>query len=86
MRFVGASTATVDLGKGGEETGINFRKYKDFGGEAQEVKEFDGKSGLTATPATSALDPSSAKPFVHLDVDDDFITTRPVSPSLSLLK
>ncbi len=73
LRFVGAGTATADLGKDGAETGINFRKYAGFGGEAQEVKEFDGKSGLTTKPATSALDPKTAKPFIHLDVDDDFL-------------
>lgn len=79
-RFVGATSATADLGKGGEENGLYIRKYKNFGGEAQDVRTFAGKSGLTVTPATSILDPSTAKPFIHVDVDDDFIYNAPGVP------
>ena len=78
-RFVGATEASVDLGTG-IETGLNYRRYADFGGEAQKVSVFDGKSGLTTTPPTSALNPDSAKPFIYLDVDDDFLYDAPGVP------
>jgi len=79
-RFAGASSASVTLGANPVENGLNFRKYLNFGGEAQKITEVDGKSGLTATPPTSAFDPASSKPFIYLDVDDDFLYDAPGVP------
>ena len=80
LRFVGATSVSADLGKGGEEAGLNFRKYARFGGEPQTTSTFDGKSGLTTTPAISITDPNSARQFIYLDVDDDFIYNAPGIP------
>ncbi len=79
-RFSGATSASVTLGSSPVENGINFRKYTKFGGEAQAVTGFDDKSGLTTKPPVSALDPNSAKPFIYLDVDDDFLYDAPGVP------
>ncbi len=73
LRFTGATTVSADLSKDGEEAGINFRKYARFGGQTQKFVEADGRSGLTTTPAVSVLEPNTAKPFIYLDVDDDFL-------------
>ncbi len=79
-RFVGATSATAELGKDGEEAGLNFRKYARFGGEPQNTSEFDGKSGLTATPAISVFEPNTARQLIYLDVDDDFLYNAPGVP------
>ena len=79
-RFNGATSASVQLGEKGEEAGINFRKYARFGGETQKFYSNDAKQGLTTTPPVSALDPASGRPFVYLDVDDDFMYNLPNSP------
>ena len=79
-RFADTPSVSATLGANPLENGINFRKYANFGGAAQVVTEFDGKSGLTTKPPVSALDPNSAKPFIYLDVDDDFLYNAPGVP------
>ncbi len=79
-RFADANSVSVTLGKNPVENGIYFSKYANFGGVAQVVTDFDGKSGLTTKPPVSALDPNSARPFIYLDVDDDFMYDAPGVP------
>jgi len=79
-RFVGAASVSATFGKEPVENGVSFRKYAGFGGQAQTITAFDGKSGLTATPSTSVFDPYSARQSIYLDVDDDFLYDAPGVP------
>jgi len=79
-RFADAPSVSATFGKAPVENGINFRKYAGFGGESTTVSEFDGKSGLTATPPASVFDPFSARQWIYLDVDDDFLYNAPGVP------
>jgi len=79
-RFASAASVGATFGKQPVENGISFRKYAGFGGQAQTVTDFDGKSGLTATPSTSVFDPYSARQSIYLDVDDDFLYDAPGVP------
>lgn len=63
--------ATFDE-KDGEE-GLFWRKYADFGGVARQFQSRDGKKGLVTEAQRDIFDLLSAKPFIYLDVADDFM-------------
>lgn len=74
----GTSYAKVDevkatFAESGGEDGLFWRPFTRFGGMARHFDSFEGKSGLTTESQRDIMDLNSAKPFIYLDVADDFM-------------
>ena len=61
----------------GAEEGIYWRKYLNFGSMAQEFVKRGDREGLTTQAQRSILDLQSQKPFIYLDVAEDFLYNAP---------
>ena len=78
--YENAQTISAQLSPDGEENGIFWRKYSDFGSVADAFVVRDGRQGLTTQPQYNIFDLKSQKPFVYLDVADDFLYDAPGVP------
>jgi hypothetical protein len=63
--------ATFDETDG--EDGLLWRKYADFGGVARKFQSRDGQKGLVTEAQRDIFDLLSSRPFIYLDVADDFL-------------
>jgi hypothetical protein len=61
------------FGEKGIEDGLYWRPYSNFGGMAQDYRAYGGRPGLTTQAQRDILDLKSSKPFIYLDVADDFL-------------
>ena len=75
-----AQTVSAELAPDGEENGIFWRKYTSFGSVADAFVARDGRQGLTTQPQYNIFDLKSQKPFIYLDVADDFLYDAPGVP------
>jgi hypothetical protein len=55
------------------EQGIEWRKFAGFRGVAQKSVTMDGKTGLLAQYSRDIWNPANARPFIYLDVDDNYL-------------
>ena len=78
--YVGAQTVGAELSPDGVENGIYWRKYTNFGSVADAFVPRDGRQGLTTQPQRDIFDLKSQKPFIYLDVADDFLYDAPGVP------
>ena len=78
--FEGAQTVGTELSPDGAEQGIYWRRYTNFGSVADAFVNRDGRQGLTTQPQRDIFDLKSQKPFVYLDVADDFLYDAPGAP------
>ena len=80
MPYQNAATVSAELAPDGAENGIFWRKYGSFGLVADTFAARDGRQGLTTQPQTNIFDLKSQKPFIYLDVADDFLYDAPGEP------
>lgn len=80
MLYENAPTVSAELAPDGEENGIFWRKYGSFGLVADAFVARDGRQGLTTQPQYNIFDLKSQKPFIYLDVADDFLYDAPGEP------
>lgn len=78
--YADAQTVSAQLSPDGAEEGIFWRKYTTFGSVAEAFVDRDGRTGLTTQPQYNIFDLKSQKPFVYLDVADDFLYDAPGVP------
>ena len=78
--YADAATVSAQLNPDGAEDGIYWRKYANFGSVAQAFVTRDGRAGLTTQPQYDIFDLKSQKPFIYLDVADDFVYDAPGVP------
>jgi hypothetical protein len=71
--FANANELKATFSENGVEEGIFWRKFSNFGGMAQQFKTFDDRTGLTTQAQRDIFDLKSSKPFIYLDVADDFL-------------
>jgi hypothetical protein len=55
------------------EEGIAWRKFTTFRGVAQQNVTLDGRSGLKTEYSRNIWNPADAKPFIYLDVADEYL-------------
>ena len=75
-----AASVSAELSPDGAENGIFWRKYASFGSVADAFVARDGRQGLTTQPQYNIFDLKSQKPFIYLDVADDFLYDAPGVP------
>ena len=78
--YESAQSVSAELAPDGEENGIFWRKYATFGSVAEAFVARDGRQGLTTQPQYNIFDLKSQKPFIYLDVADDFLYDAPGVP------
>ena len=78
--YQNATSVSAELSPDGAENGIYWRKYASFGSVAEAFIARDGRQGLTTQPQYNIFDLKSQKPFVYLDVADDFLYDAPGEP------
>ena len=78
--YADAASVSAQLSPDGAENGLYWRKYANFGSVAQTFLPRDGRRGLTTQPQLNIFDLKSQKPFVYLDVADDFLYDAPGVP------
>lgn len=78
--YENAQTVSAELSPDGAENGIFWRKYATFGSVAEAFVAREGRKGLTTQPQYNIFDLKSQKPFVYLDVADDFLYDAPGVP------
>ncbi len=71
--FAGRDEVTATFGPTGGEDGLFWRTYSGFGGMAQKYDKSGGQTGLSTEAQRDIFDLKSAKPFIYLDVADDFL-------------
>lgn len=76
-KFAGASEIRASFATDGIEDGLYWRKYLNFGGMAERFVKRDEREWLTTQAQRSILDLQSQKPFIYLDVTDDFLYNAP---------
>ncbi|MDQ3814911.1 MAG: hypothetical protein M3347_13285, partial [Armatimonadota bacterium] len=57
----------------GGEAGLNWRRYRDFRGMANKLTTLDGRSGLRTEISRDVYNPGEGRPFIFLDVADDYM-------------
>ncbi len=57
----------------GSEAGIEWRKFASFRGAAQPAQDRDGRWGLRTEFSRDIWNPAAAKPFIYLDIDDNYL-------------
>ncbi len=62
----------VTPGTTGEE-GISWRKFATFRGVARDTVNLDGKNGLKTEFSRNVWNPAAGKPFIYLDIDDNYL-------------
>lgn len=62
----------VASGAEGEE-GITWRKFATYRGVARETVSLDGRTGLKTEFSRNVWNPAAGKPFIYLDVDDNYL-------------
>lgn len=55
------------------EAGIEWRKFAEFRGVAQPAQSSDGRWGLRTEFSRDIWNPAAGKPFIYLDVDDNYL-------------
>lgn len=80
MPYQNVQSVSAELAPDGIENGIFWRKYATFGSVADAFVTRDGRQGLTTQPQYDIFDLKSQKPFIYLDVADDFIYDAPGVP------
>ena len=80
MPYQNVQSVSAELAPDGLENGIFWRKYASFGSVADTFVTRDGRQGLTTQPQYDIFDLKSQKPFVYLDVADDFLYDAPGVP------
>ncbi len=80
MPYENASSVSAELAPDGAENGIFWRKYATFGSVAEAFVTRDGRKGLTTQPQYDIFNLKSQKPFIYLDVADDFLYDAPGVP------
>ncbi len=78
--YENVQTVSAELAPNGAENGIFWRKYGSFGSVAEVFVEREGRQGLTTQPQYNIFDLKSQKPFVYLDVADEFLYDAPGVP------
>ena len=78
--YADVQTVSAQLSPDGAENGVYWRKYANFGSVADAFFTRDGRKGLTTQPQHDIFDLKSQKPFVYLDVADDFLYDAPGVP------
>ncbi len=78
--YADATTVQTQLSPDGVEDGIFWRKYASFGSVADAFVTRDGRKGLTTQPQRDIFDLKSQKPFIYLDIADDFLYDAPGVP------
>ena len=78
--YQNAQVINAELSPDGAENGIFWRKYTSFGSVAETFVNREGRKGLTTQPQLNIFDLKSQKPFVYLDVADDFLYDAPGVP------
>ena len=78
--YADAQTVSAQLSADGAEDGIYWRKYANFGSVADLFVVRNGQQGLTTQPQLDIFNLKSQKPFVYLDVADDFLYDAPGVP------
>ncbi|HVF11230.1 MAG TPA: stalk domain-containing protein [Abditibacteriaceae bacterium] len=68
------------FGASGGETGLRWRKYADFRGAASKVIEIEGRSGLVTEVSRDPYNPGAGRPYIFMDVDDDYMYFAPGVP------
>ena len=81
MPYQNVQSVSAELAPDGLESGIFWRKYASFGSVADTFVARDGRQGLTTQPQYDIFDLKSQKPFIYLDVADDFIYDAPGVPA-----
>ncbi len=71
--FAGRDTVTANFGPTGGEDGLFWRAYANYGGMAQEYGSSGGQTGLMTQAQRDIFNLNSARPFIYLDVADDFL-------------
>jgi len=61
------------------ESGLNWKKYAYFRGEAQPVS-YNDVSGLITTVSRDIYNPAAGNPSIYLDVDDSYFYDEPGKP------
>ena len=78
--YTDATSVSAELAPNGAENGIFWRKYASFGSVAEAFVDREGRKGLTTQPQYDIFDLKSQKPFVYLDIADDFLYDAPGVP------
>jgi hypothetical protein len=68
-----ANEVKATFGEKGVEDGLFWRPFMKFGGMAQNFEEWDHRPSLTTQAQRDIFDLKSSKPFIYLDVADDFM-------------
>jgi len=71
--YSGARQVQAIFGLNSVEDGLYWHKYAGFGGQAEHVTMEDTGSGLTTEAQRNIFDLKSSRPFIYLDVADDFL-------------
>ncbi len=71
--YAGVGEVKAIFDRSGGEAGLAWRKYADFGGSARTFSQRGDRWGLTTESQRNIFDLSSARPFIYLDVADDFL-------------
>jgi len=71
--FAGRDEVSATFGPSGGEDGLFWRPFANFGGMAREYGKSGGQTGLTTQSQRDIFDLKSARPFIYLDVADDFL-------------
>jgi hypothetical protein len=71
--YAGVAQVKASFAKSGGEDGLYWRKYADFGGVAVRDVIRDNRMGLVTEAQRDIFDLLSARPYIYLDVADDFM-------------
>ncbi len=71
--YAGRDEVSANFGPNGGENGISWRAFTNFGGMAQSYIKSGGQTGLTTEAQRDIMDLKSSRPFIYLDIADDFL-------------
>ncbi len=72
--YAAAQEVRASFGPDGAEDGLFWRRFQNFGGMARKFSTYDRQqNGLVTEAQREILDLQSSKPFIYLDVADDFL-------------
>ena len=79
-RFANAEEVRAIFGPNGGENGIAWRGYLSYGGSANKISTSGDRAGLITQAQRNIWDLRSSKPFIYLDVADEWAYNTPAEP------
>ncbi len=71
--YAGREEITATFGQSGDEDGLFWRRFAQFGGAAREFAPYQGRTAIITEAQRDIFDLKSSRPFIYFDVADDFL-------------